>query len=289
MSAAAVTGRAGERAGRRPGVGTVYRWEIRKLIAQKRTYIGLGAAVLVPLIFVVGLALDTSGGGPDGLAFGGAVRETGLAIPLVSLAFGSIWLFPLIIALVAGDIVSSEDGHGTLKTILTRSVERRQVFAGKALAALSYAVLALAGFVVTGLVAGGAVWGFDPLTSLSGTSIATGRAVALIGASALVYLMPMIAIGAIALLLSTAARNSAAAVVGTLMIALIMQILGVISGLEFMEPYLLSTQFDAWQGLLREPADWAPVVRAAWVCALYAVPAGGAALAVFLRRDVAGG
>ena len=31
----------------------VYRWEIAKLLAQKRTYLGLGAAMLVPLIFVV--------------------------------------------------------------------------------------------------------------------------------------------------------------------------------------------------------------------------------------------
>ena len=41
-------------------------------------------------------------------------------------------------------------------------------------------------------------------------------------------------------------------------------------GLEALQPYLLSTQFNAWQGLLRQPVDWAPIVRAAWVCALYA-------------------
>ena len=33
-------------------------------------------------------------------------------------------MFPLITALVAGDIVAAEDHNGTLKTILTRSVER---------------------------------------------------------------------------------------------------------------------------------------------------------------------
>ena len=49
------------------------------------------------------------------------------------------------------------------------------------------------------------------------------------------------------------------------------------------------TQFDAWQGLLRDPIDWAPIVRAAWVSALYALPALSCALTVFLRRDVAGG
>ena len=34
------------------GVMTVYRWELRKLRAQKRTYLGLGAAALVPIIFL---------------------------------------------------------------------------------------------------------------------------------------------------------------------------------------------------------------------------------------------
>ena len=66
------------------------------------------------------------------MPFGRYVRETGLAIPLVLLLFGSIWLFPLIISLVAGDIVAAEDHNGTLKTILTRSVERQQLFLAKA-------------------------------------------------------------------------------------------------------------------------------------------------------------
>jgi ABC-2 type transport system permease protein len=277
------------RAARRPGTGTVYRWEVRKLAAQKRTYIGLGAALLVPLIFVLGLALDGGGGGPEEVAFGRYVRETGLAIPLVGLIFGSVWLFPLITALVAGDIVATEDHHGTLKTILTRSVERGQVFAGKALATLTYTFLAVAVFVVTGLVAGGLVWGFDPLVSLSGTPIPAGRGMLLIGAGALAYLVPMLAVASIALLLSTLTRNSAAAVVGTLMISLILQVLGVISALEWLQPYLLSSQFDAWQGLLREPVDWAPIIHSAWVSALYAVPAAAVALAAFVRRDVAGG
>ena len=63
------------------------------------------------------------------------MRSSGLAIPLLMLVFGSIWLFPLIAALVAGDIVASEDQNGTLKTILTRSLDRGQIFAGKVVVA----------------------------------------------------------------------------------------------------------------------------------------------------------
>jgi ABC-2 type transport system permease protein len=284
---AATAPRLGAAKRRRPGVGTVYVWELRKLRAQKRTYLGLGAAMLVPLIFIT--ALLTGGGGPDEVPFGRYVRETGLAIPLVGLVFSSIWLFPLITSLVAGDIVATEDNHGTLKTILTRSTERWQIFTGKLLAALSYTFVALVLFVVVGLGIGGLLWGFDPLTTLSGTKVSAGRGMALLAGASLAYFIPLVAIAAIAMLLSTVTHNSAAAVVGTLIVSFVMQILAVIKALDWLAPYLLSTQFDAWQGLLREPADWAPIARAAWVSALYAVPAVGWAFVAFLRRDVAGG
>jgi ABC-2 type transport system permease protein len=291
MSAAAadVAGRA-RPTRRRPGVGTVYAWELRKLRLQKRTYLGLGGAALVPLIFIVALLLNGSNGGGDGdIPFERYVRETGLAIPLVGLFFGAFWLFPLITALVAGDIVAAEDNHGTLKTILTRSVDRWQIFVAKTLAALTYALAALIVFVLVGLVIGGLIWGFDPLVSLSGTRIPVGRGLLLLAGTTLAYFLPIIAVAAIALLLSTVTRNSAAAVVGTLMFSLVLQLLGAISALDFLQPYLLSTQFNAWQGLLREPADWAPVVRAAWVSAAYALPALAISFMAFLRRDVAGG
>jgi ABC-2 type transport system permease protein len=287
MTAHAIPAPAARR--RRPGVGTIYAWELRKLRAQKRTYLGLGAAVAVPLIFVIALVADPSGGGPDGLPFGSYVRETGLAIPLVCLAFGAYWLIPLITALVAGDIVANEDTHGTLKTILTRSAERWQVFAAKTLAAFSYATVALLLYVLTGTIAGGLIWGFDPVTLLSGTTVSPERGLVLLGAATLAYLMPVLALAGIAVLLSTTTRNSAAAVVGALMFSLMLQVLAAISALDFLEPYLLTTQFNAWQGFLRDPPDWAPVVRAAWVSALYGVPALFAAMTVFLRRDVTGG
>ena len=242
MSAATV---ALPRAGRRPGVGAVYRWELRKLRAQKRTYIGLAAAVAIPLIFILALAVDNSGGGPEELPFAAFVRETGFAIPLVCLAFGAFWLLPLLTALVAGDIVANEDHNGTLKTILTRSVERWHVFAGKLLAALTYTAAILAIYVSVGLVVGGLVWGFDPLTTLSGTRIDAGRALVLTGAGTLAYLLPLSAIAAIGVLLSTVTRNSAAAVVGTLMVSIFMQIIAAISALDALDPYLLSTQFNA--------------------------------------------
>ena len=117
-------------------VAHVFRWEITKLLAQKRTYLGLGAAILIPLVFVVALLLQS--GSPTEVPLGRYVRETGLVTPFVVLFFMSIWGLPLITALVAGDIVAAESHNGTLKTILTRSRERGEIFAGKALATYSH-------------------------------------------------------------------------------------------------------------------------------------------------------
>jgi ABC-2 type transport system permease protein len=267
-------------------VASVYRWEIVKLLAQKRTYLGLGTAIAVPIIFVVVLVLQT--GGPNDVPLGRYIRDTGLAVPFVVLFFMSIWGLPLVTALVAGDIVASESHNGTLKTILTRSRERGEVFAGKVLATWTYTIALVFTMGVVGLVAGSVAWGFHPLTSLSGTKVSPAHGTGLLAATVAIYAWPMAGIAAFGILLSTITRNSAASVVGTLMWALLMQLLGVLPGTESIRPYLLATQFDAWHGFLRVPADWVPVTRALWVCALYiGLPLFGAYL-VFLRRDVAG-
>ena len=70
--------------------------------------------------------------------------------------------------------------------------------------------------------------------------------------------------------------------------ALFMQLLGVLPGTEVIRPYLLG---DAIRCLARVPAhsaDWVPVVRALWVCALYIAMPLAAGYLVFVRRDVAG-
>jgi ABC-2 type transport system permease protein len=267
-------------------VTRVYKWELLKLLAQKRTYLGLGVAMIVPLIFTFVLIIKP--GGPNDIPLGRYIRQTGLALPFVVLFFMSIWAFPLITALVAGDIVASESHNGTLKTILTRSRNRGQIYAGKVLAAFTYTAFVLLAMGTVAVVAASIEWGFNPLTSLSGTTISAGHALGLLAASLAIYAWPMAAIAAFGLFLSTITRNSAAAVVGTLMWALFMQLLGVLPGTESIRPYLLGEQFQAWHGFLRTPADWTPIVRALWVCAIYVTVPIVAGYLVFLRRDVAG-
>jgi ABC-2 type transport system permease protein len=205
------------------------------------------------------------------------------------LLFESVFFLPLIASLVAGDIVAAEDGNGTLKTILTRSVNRGQVFAAKVLAAVTYGTLAvfLSAFVAT--VGGVASWGLNQITTFSGSIVSASEGLLLVFAANLCYLIPLLTVVCIGVLLSTATRNSTAAVVGAIGFTILLFILSGIPGLEGIKPYLLTEQYENWHGLLRTPTDWAPVMHSLWVCALYALPALFAAYLVFLRRDVAGG
>jgi ABC-2 type transport system permease protein len=273
----------------RPGTFTIWRWELRKLAAQKRSYLGFAIATFVPVLFVIVENFHPRHGRGGDSIFFSEITQSGLVTPVLTLIIASTFFLPLATVLVAGDIVANEDGNGTLKTILTRSVDRGQVFAAKVLAAFTYAAAAVFLAALVGTVAGIASWGFNNIVSLSGTVVPPGEALLLVLASNACYLIPIAAVVSIGVLLSTVTRNSAAAVVGTLAVTLMLALIPVIPGLESARPYLLTTEYNSWQGLLRTPTDWAPILHSLWVCALYAVPCLAAAYLVFLRRDVAGG
>ena len=185
------------------------------------------------------------------MPLGRYIRDTGLAVPFVVLFFMSIWGLPLITALVAGDIVASESHNGTLKTILTRSRDRGEVFAGKVLATATYTLAVVFAMGVVGLVAGSIAWGFHPLTSLSGhEGRARPRAAAARSRRLAIYTLPLAGIAAFGVMLSTVTRNSAASVVGALMWALLMQLLGVLPGTESIRPVPAR---DAVRRLARPP------------------------------------
>jgi ABC-2 type transport system permease protein len=275
------------RAGR-PSTATILRWELRKLGSQYRAYFGLVISVLIPLILVVAELFNSGPRHADNI-FAAYITQSGLAAPGLALLWESTFLLPLVAALVAGDIVANEDSNGTLKTILTRSVDRGQVLAAKILAACLYATLGAFLSMFTATVAGVGAWGFRSVITLSGTVVSAPRGLLLVVAAYGLYLIPLLTVASIGVLLSTITRNSAAAVVGTLAFTLLLSLITLIPGLGGTRPYLLVTQFQGWQGLLRIPTDWGPIIHSAWVCALYAVPALAGAYLVFLRRDVAGG
>jgi ABC-2 type transport system permease protein len=268
------------------GTLIAFRWEARKLLSQKRTYIGIGAAALLPTLFVVVMALQK--GGPYDAPLGHNLRKTGFSLALVVLTFASRFGAQLVTALVAGDIVASEDSGGTLKTVLTRSLLRGEILRGKTLATFAYVFAVLISLAVAGIVGGSIAWGFHPLTTFSGTRISAWHAFGLTFAALGIFALPLLGVAAFGLFLSVATRNSAASIVGSVVYALAQEAIGGLVHVAWLHRYLLSTQLDGWHGIFHTPVDWTPVGRAAWVSALYVAVPLAAAHALFRRRDVAG-
>ncbi len=262
------------------------RWELYKLLRQRRTLFGLGATALVPVLFVAALEI-TRQGPPEGEApFATQLLENGLVVPLVTLAFATFVLLPLVIAFVAGDAIAGEVSGGTLKTILSRSVGRTELFFSKAAAVALYCVAAPAILATVGLAAGYLAGGFEPLAGPGGAPISVGRGLARVWGGAGLVSVPLMALAAFAILLSVTTQNSLGAGVGAVILVLLLRLASGLGLAGPLDPYLLTNQFEAWLNLARDPIAWEPIVRSLFVSLVWGAASLAAAWAVFTRRDV---
>lgn len=266
----------------------VYRWELRKLVAQKRTYAGFLAAAIFALAFVLVLRFKHNAGVPSDIPLGREVKHTGLALPLVLLQFASIFGAPLITALVASDIFATEHQNSTLKTVLTRSVGRGSLYAGKAFAAATYAAAVVVTCGVVAFVGASLAFGLHPLRDVRGATHSVAGAFGLLAAGYGVYLLPVFVVCAFSFFLSVVTRNGAAALVGALLYALAFQLVSALPGIGGGKRYLLPNQWEAWQALFHAPGHSGALARAVWLCSLYIAVPVLAGWLVFRRRDVAG-
>ena len=277
---------AGPAAGqRRPGALAVYRMELSKLSRQIRVRTIAVLCVIGPFLAVAALNLQSAT--PGDTAFGQWVHTSGLAIPMVVLGFAAQWIAPGLSAVVSGDIFSAEDHFGTWKTILTRSRTRGQLFAGKFLAALTFAVCLALLLTVTSLLAG-LVAGTQPVVGLSGQLVPAGHASVLVVLSYLAGIPPLLGFTALAVMLSVVSRSSVVGIGGVIVITFVLQVVTLLSLPAWAQLALLSTPFQAWHGFWTLPAfygefGWGLVTCAAWFAVCSAV-----AWLVFRHRTIGG-
>ena len=272
---------------RRPGTGTVLRWEIAKLAAQARSRYTLLGCLIAPIVIV--LIFHGQQQTPKDTIFGRQIQTSGWAMPLFILAFASQWIFPLLAALVAGDIFANEDQHGTWKTILTRSVSRSQVFWAKTITATMFTLTATLLVAISTIASSMLLIGTQPLSGLTGQTIPASSAFPLIAASWATAIPPMIGFTALAILLSVKTRNPAAGVATPVVFGLIMTLLGGIGGIDLTRRFLLTTGFDSWHGLLTAHRFYGPLTFGIAVSAGWTVICLAFAYFSLRRRDITGG
>jgi ABC-2 type transport system permease protein len=263
-------------------LSVAYRGELFKLLAQKRTWLGVTTAAVGPIVY---LLLELTQGPPHG-PLAENLGHTGVGFALVVFHLITVFGPAVIAALVSGDIVACEVADGTLKTVLTRSLGRGQLLAGKFLALLTYLAIALGTFFVVSTVAGVIAWGFHPLVNLSGHHISALHALALDIPALVLYSLPVIGFASFGLFLSVVTGSSVAAVGGTVIYAMSLQGVAAIAKIKAAHPYLLTNQLSAWHDLFTTPAGGALILRAIWVSAAFSLPWLILAFVIFRRRDV---
>ena len=268
------------------GVWAVYRTERRKLAAQLPARLLALVCVLGPFAFAAVLSLQS--GVPSDTMFGVWVHSSGFAVSLVVLGFAGSWGFPVLAGVLAGDMFSAEDRHGTWKTVLTRAATRRQVFAGKVLAAASFCCALLALATLSSLAAGIVATGDQSLVGLGGSLLSPASTLALVLASWLASLLPMLAFASLALLFSLATRNGIVGVLGPVLVALAMQLLALVGGGVWVHTLLLGSAFDDWHGLFAGHPFYGPLLLGAVVSLAWIAACLGAAWLILRRRDFAG-
>ncbi|NUT56967.1 MAG: ABC transporter permease [Thermoleophilia bacterium] len=268
-------------------LASVYRVECRKLLAQPRVRWILLFLLVVPWVYI-GLILHQDRL-PLETLYGRYLKDTGYATPLAILVYASQWVLPLIAALIAGDVFSSEDQQGTLKTILTRSVGRNAVFWGKLAAAFTFTALAVVTVAASATLAGIVAVGNAPLIDVGGTVRQPGVAAGLVAASWATVLLPTLGFAAIAMMVSILTRSSVLGVIVPVVLGLCMQLYTFLNAWDTVRHVLLGYTMSAWRGLLDSPSYAAPLEHALPVAAVYLVTAIAIGFVAFRRRDVAGG
>ena len=272
---------------RRPsGIGSVYRIEIRKLSSQLAIRLIALVCILGPFLFA-GI-LKVQSGSPTDTLYGIWVHSSGFAVSLVLLAFAGSWGLPIIAGVVAGDLFSSEDRYGTWKLVLTRSCTRRDVFAGKLLAAATFCVGLLLLTTIASLLAGVILVGDQGLVSLSGTVFSPGRSVLLTLASWLLCIFPMLAFASLGVLFSVATRNGIMGVIGPPLCALAMQMLLLVGSGIWMHMLLAGYAFNTWHALFTQHAYFGPLLIGVAVTIIWIAVSLAVAWRILRARDFAG-
>ena len=262
--------------------------EVVQLLRRPRTWVAVGLLCLLPLVVAIFLRVSHVAPRPgEGPAFLSAVLANGALFPAAALGIVLPLFLPVAVAVIAGDSIAGEASGGTLRYLLVRPVGRTRLLVAKLAAVLVFLLVAVTCVAATAYVIGTRMFGSSPvLTSLSGTPITAvdlaRRTVLVVG-----YVgWSMLAVAAVALLLSTLTDSSLGAALGALAVLVLSQVLVTLDAADSVRPYLPTRYWLSWVDLFREPILWHDVERGVLVQGAYTVVLLGVAWAHFVTKDV---
>ncbi len=282
--------------------------ELYKIFKRPRTYISFAAITALVGVIQFGLKVD----GNTYIEF--MLRDLSATLDIQGKVLNGYLVcyiilqlllvhVPLLITIVAADLISGEANMGTLRLLLTKPVSRTEVVLAKFLAATIYTFMLLVWMAVLALFLSLVV--FEPgdmlnlksgyIVQLKGSDIMWRYACAF-GFAALA----MLTVAALGFFLSIFAENSIGPIVATMSVIVVFTILSTldIPVFDAIKPYLFTTHMIGWKGffdvkvtenneaITGSVQNMAKVLQAAGVLVLHIVGLVAASIFVFKRKDI---
>jgi ABC-2 type transport system permease protein len=270
------------------------RFELLKLFARKRTYLGFLFFLIVEVLILLGMGMPRHRHMIErqltvqGLDY--TNYYSGLTVAYQMIAWSIFTLGSVYLALVCGDIVAKEVEDGTMRMILSRPVSRLRILVLKYCACVCYTVT-LALFVVgSSLVTGILVHGYGRLIVMAPWEqifayyepVPGLERFALAGAALTFCLLTL---STLAFMFSCFNLKPATATILTLSVYLIDDILRNVPFFADLRNYFLSHHMNVWSHLFENVIPWPRIFQSLGYLALFDVIALTIAGVYFLRRD----
>lgn len=278
------TGRAATRA--TAPLGRLVAAELRWVLRRPRTLVVLGLLALIPVAVAIGIALAGSPSSGQGPGLVAQVAGNGFVLPVVALGLALTLLLPLAVASSAADAIAGEASTGTLRGLLLAPVGRMRLVVMKSAGVITVAVLAVVIVAVVGMVAGAVVVGGPgSLITLSGTTLEFGEALGRIALVAAWTIGQLLAVGAVALAISTFTEHPLVVLASVLGGMIVFGVLGAIPSLSWLQPLLLTSGFTAGTDVLRDPLPLDGIASSSLRALIYVVIGMTITVVRMRRRD----
>lgn len=272
------------------------RIELWKIFRKPRTYISFLAIAAMVWLIQLGLYSD----GESYIRFGmqsltssfdlsGHILNGYLVCYIILQTF--LMQVPLLIALVAGDMIAGEAAGGTLRLLLTKPPGRGQLLAAKFTATFVYTVSLLVWMALLALLGSVLIFGRGDLMIMRNTEmdlILSGDVLWRYFAAFCFATVAMTVVGSLALLFSILSENAIGPIVATVSVVIVLTILSTmdIPFFDRLKPYLFTTHMLGWKGFFYSPVPWRDILRSAGILVAHIVVLAGVGWGIFKRKDI---
>jgi ABC-2 type transport system permease protein len=266
--------------------------ELRLVFGRRRNQVLLVVVALFPLLIGIGLkvaAPHPNGGnsGPNGsVAFFNQLAGNGVFLTFIALTSLLILVLPVVVAIVAGDSIAGEAGHGTLRYLLAVPAGRTRLLTVKYLTIVAFAVCVTFIVAIVALLVGVVLFPVGPVTLLSWTTVSLASGLLRVLLVTLYICVAMSAVGAIGLAISTLTEHAIGAIAAVMILVVGSEVVDQVPQFAVIGPYLPTHWWNMFDALLRTPVDTTTLWQGLASFVVYGVLFGLFAWARFTSADV---